>query len=405
MTALPFEIVLGIYLGVLTGIIPALIAGSLAFIFKFFTNVSIPGLGVIALALAIAGVNGGLMALNDDSIRSTENAVAFLTAIIVVLMLSLYAHAQGDKLAASAPRRISFRSLRNRTLNTDVIELVGGRKQVRVTVSGEVGDIEGYPSLPADLRAEISAGEWRFPADLPLAELETRFADRLQSELDLADVTVSIDANATARVAAAPPMGRTSKRVPAGKRAVSLPALVPSEMARGESVRLVMGETTVTGTLIAAKSGAKSETKAESPKVATDGGETEAKSTPAPTTTGGEGRVTVVVDRASARTLLDGSNPQVTVLSRGTRREFELVSLLRRSGVRFRKVTVAAGGPLDGHTIGEVSVRDTYNVLILAAKHEKWAVAPRGDQPLSAGDKLYVIGTTESLSAFEGVAI
>ncbi len=409
MTTLPFEIVLGIYLGVLTGIVPALIAGSLGFLFKYFTNVSIPGLGVIALALAIAGVNGGLMALNDETIRGADNAAAILTAIIVVLMLSLYAHSQGDKLAAAAPRRLSLRSLRNRTLNTDVIELVGGRKQVRLTVSGEVGDIEGYPSLPAELRAEISAGEWRFPADLPLGELETRFADRLQSELDLADVTVSLDANATARVAAAPPMGRTSKRVPAGKRAVSLSALVPSDMARGEEVRLVAGETTVTGTLIAAKSGAKAESAADpKPTVATDGGDTAAgdspKPTPAATTTGGEGRVTVVVDRASARTLLNASGPQVVVLSRGTRREFELVSLLRRSGVRFRKVTVTAGGPLDGHTIGEVSVRDTYNVLILAAKHEKWAVAPRGDQPLSAGDLLYVIGTTESLSAFEGVA-
>ena len=410
MTTLPFEIVLGIYLGVLTGIIPALIAGSLGFLFKYFTNVSIPGLGVIALALAIAGVNGGLMALNDENIRSAENAAAILTAIIVVLMLSLYAHSQGDKLAAAAPRRLTLRSLRNRTLNTDVIEFVGGRKQVRLTVSGEVGDIEGYPSLPAELRAEISAGEWRFPADLPLGELESRFADRLQSELDLADVTVSLDANATARVAAAPPMGRTSKRVPAGKRAVSVSALIPSEMARGEEVRLVAGETTVTGTLIAAKSGGKSDSPAADPKpaVATDGGETAPgdppKSTPTATTNGGEGRVTVVVDRASARTLLNASTPQVVVLSRGTRREFELVSLLRRSGVRFRKVTVTAGGPLDGHTIGEVSVRDTYNVLVLAAKHEKWAVAPRGDQPLSAGDALYVIGTTESLSAFEGVA-
>ncbi len=67
-------------------------------------------------------------------------------------------------------------------------------------------------------------------------------------------------------------------------------------------------------------------------------------------------------------------------------------------------MTVAAAGPLDGHTIGEVGVRDSYNVLILAANHENWQVAPRGDQPLSAGDTLYVIGTNESLTRFAEAA-
>ena len=405
--ALPFDILLGIYLGVLTGIIPALIAGTLGFIFKYFTTVSIPGLGVVVLALGIAGVNGGLMALNDENIHASENAVAFLTAIIVVLMLALYAHSQGDKLGGSAPKRISLRKLRDRTLNTDVIELVGGRNQVRITVTREVGDIEGYPPLTAELRTEIKEGTWTFPADLPVGELETRFADRVQSELDLADVTVSLDERANATVAAAPPMGSTSKRVDRGKRAISLSALLPSGMTRGESVRIVTPTDTVMGTLIAAKSGEKSKDDAK-PAVATDGGEEGdgvSKPPAASTTTGGEGRITVAVDRAAAKTLLAATETKVVVLSRGTRREFELVSLLRRSGIRFQKVLVKSGGPLDGHTIGEVGVRDSYNVLILAAKHEQWQVAPRGQQILSAGDKLYVIGSREALTAFEEVAV
>jgi len=404
--ALPFDILLGIYLGVLTGIIPALIAGSLGFLFKYFTNVSIPGLGVVVLALGIAGINGGLMALNDENIHASENAVAVLTAIIVVLMLALYAHSQGDKLGANAPKRISFRTLRDRTLNTDVIELVGGRNQVRITVTGEVGDIEGYPPLTPDLRAEIKAGTWTFPADIPVAELEARFADRVQSELDLADVTVSLDERANAVVSAAPPMGSTSRRVEKGKRAVSLSALVPSGMTRGESVRIVTPTDTVTGTLIAARSGEPPKDDAK-PPVVTDGGDTEAVAPPpaASTTTGGEGRITVAVDRSAAKTLLAATETKVVVLSRGTRREFELVSLLRRSGIQFRKLLVKPGGPLDGHTIGELDVRERYKVLILAAKHDQWQVAPRGDQRLSAGDKLYVIGSREALAGFEEAAV
>ncbi len=405
--ALPFDILLGIYLGVLTGIIPALIAGTLGFLFKYFTNVSIPGLGVVVLALGIAGVNGGLMALNDENIHASENAVALLTAIIVVLMLALYAHSQGDKLGANAPRRLSFRKLRDQTLNTDLIELVGGRNQVRITVTGEVGDIEGYPSLTAELRTKIKDGAWTFPADIPVGELETRFADRLQSEFDLTDVTVSLDERAKATVSAAPPMGSTSRRVDKGKRAVSVSALLPSGMTRGESVRIVTPTDAVTGTLIAANSGEKPKD-ASKPAVATDGGDSEdepPKPPVASTTTGGEGRITVAVDRQSAKTLLAATEARVVVRSRGTRREFELVSLLRRSGIRFQKVLVKPGGPLDGHTIGGVGVRDSYSVLILAAKHDQWEVAPRGGQILSAGDKLYVIGGREALATFEEVAV
>lgn len=218
---------------------------------------------------------------------------------------------------------MSIKSIRDRTLNTDVIELVGGRNQVRLTVLGDVSDIEGYPPLPADLRREIGDGEWTFPADLPIAELETRFADRLQSEFDLADVTVDLDEAARARVAAAPPMGSTSRRVPEGKRAVSLAALVPSGIARGESVRIVTPETTVTGTVIAARSGPTTTSTAggtpttDDDTLAADGGEEPVPLPAAATTTGGAGRITVAVNRSEATTLLSATDPQIVVRSRG----------------------------------------------------------------------------------------
>ena len=429
---LPLEILFGIYLGILTGIVPALVAGVLGFVFKYFTGVTIPGLGVVVLALAIAGINGGLLALNDETIRSAERAPAILTAIIVVLMLSLYAHAQGDKLGANAPKRVSLKQLRDRTLSADVVELVGGRGRVRLTVTGEVADMEGYPPASAATRQAIVDGEWTFPADLPLDELETRFAERLRTEFDLSDVSVSIDENARATVAAAPPVGGLSKRVPSGKRAVSVPALVPTGLARGDVVRVVTPDLVVEGTLLSAKSGKEKdgsgETKSGGTPVAdggvrtdgglrpdgalrpdggarTDGGgasdATESAASPAPmATAGGEGRVTVAVGRSEASALLRAGRGRVLVLSRGTRREYELTTLLRRAGKRFRRVTVAAGGPLDGHTIGEVGVREAYDVAILAARHESWTVAPRGNQSLSAGDELFVVGNRDALTRF-----
>ncbi|TKX58104.1 potassium transporter TrkA [Halorubrum sp. SS7] len=419
--SLPVEIVFGVYLGVITGIVPALVAGALGFVFKYVTDVTIPGLGVVVLSLAIAGVNGGLLALNDETIRSSERAPAILTAIVVVLMLSMYAHAQGDKLGASVPKRISLKQLRDRTLSTDVIELVGGRGRVSVEVAGEVNDMEGYPPLPADTRRAIVDGDWAFPADLPLAELESRFAERLRTELDLADVAVRIDEQARATVSAAPPTGALSKRVPAGKRAVSVSALVPTGIARGDVVRVITPDLDAEGAVIAARSSGKPEpgaTAASTPAAAgddpdpdddarTDGGEEAVAAPPAataPTTTGGEGRVTLALDRSEATALLRADRGRVLVLSRGTRREYELTALLRRAGKRFRKVSVVADGPLDGHTIGEAEVREAYGVAVLAARHETWTVAPDGSQSLSAGDDLFVVGSRDALDRFAEVA-
>jgi len=180
MAPVPVEVLFGIYLGILTGIIPALVAGVLGFAFEYLTNVTAPGFGVVVLGLAIAGINGGFLALNDPTLRQDASGTVVIVAIVVVLMITLYAHARGDELGATFPHRVSLRGLRERTLSSDVVELVGNRGEVRVEVTGEVEDIEGYPLLPDAIRAGIHDGEWRLPADLPLSELESRFAKRLR---------------------------------------------------------------------------------------------------------------------------------------------------------------------------------------------------------------------------------
>ncbi|MFB6142593.1 MAG: potassium transporter TrkA, partial [Halorientalis sp.] len=241
MASLPVELLYGLYLGVLLGVVPVLVAWSFGFLFKYVTGVTVPGLGVVVLSVAIAGASGGLLALTDPTLVTSGNQVRLTVALLVVLMASLYAHAMGDKLGATLPRRLTLKRLTERTLSADVVELAGGRGQVRVTVVGEVDDIEGYPPLPADLRETIADSEYTFPADVPLVELEGRVADRLRADHDLAEVSVRLDERARATVAAAPPVGGLSKRVPAGGRAVSVQALVPAGLAPGDEVTVSAG--------------------------------------------------------------------------------------------------------------------------------------------------------------------
>jgi hypothetical protein len=436
MAAVPVELLLGLYLGVLTGVVPALVAWGLGFVFKYVTGVTVPAFAVVVLSVAIAGVNGGLLALTDPTFTQSTNQVRLSVALLVVLMLSLYAHNAGDRMGAAFPRKLSLRKLTDRTLSTDVVELVGGRGQVRVAVSGEVGDIEGYPPVPADLRREIRAWSWPFPADVPLVELESRVADRLRTEFDLADVSVTLDERARATVSAAPPLGGLSKRIPAGKRAVSVRTLIPTGTARGDDATIVDGDRTYRGTVVSLRSdragtasggrtspdpggdavapGAPSAPDSRSGSGSGSGGDAgpdsgRGRSAPSPSLPvahGGEGRLTVAVDAGQTEALLESTVDRLVVESRGTRREYELVSLLRRAGTPIRRLTIREGAPVAGTSIGDAAVRDAYEVTVLAVRHEgRWRFAPRGSQSLSAGDDLFVVGTRDAVAAFrEAVA-
>jgi uncharacterized protein with PhoU and TrkA domain len=127
-------------------------------------------------------------------------------------------------------------------------------------------------------------------------------------------------------------------------------------------------------------------------------------SSTAPTTTGGDGRVTLASDRSRASALLGIGRAKLVVQARGSRREFELISMLRRAGKRFRKLVVKPTGEIVGQTIGTADVREIHGVAVLAIKRpDGWLVAPRGDAELRAGDELFVVGTREALDGFEGV--
>jgi hypothetical protein len=405
MTSTPVQVLHGLYLGLLAGIIPALVAFGFGFLFRYVTGLSIPAFGVVVLGVALAGVNGGLLAFADPQITQAANAPTLIVALLLVALLTFYSHAMGDRLGAELPRRISLRSIRERTLNADVVSFVGGNRQVAVRVVGAVRDLEGYPPLPTDVRANIRSVDWQFPADLPLSELETRFEDRLRTEFDVQEASVTIDEQARASVTAAPPAAGVSTRTPLGKRAVSVNALLPTGVAPGDEVTVLTDGGRVDGTVLSAQSSRREPGAEErSEDVATSAAES-VTATPAPTTTGGEGRVTVAVARPEAEVLLSASAARVVVRARGTHREYELLALLRRGGQRVRRLTLAEDSPIVDQTIGETNVRGEYDVVVLAVRHEgDWTIAPRGDATLTAGDDVFVTGARSALDRFEEVA-
>lgn len=406
---LPVEVLLGIYLGLLTGIVPALVSGSLGFLVRYFTGVTLPGFGVVVLALSIASIQGGLLGLVEPDIAQSPR---LLVAVLVVLMLSLYAHSQGDTLGMELPRRLSLTSLRQRTLSADVVELVGTVGQVTVHPTGEIHDVEGYPPLSADLRRTLRDGSWRLPADLPLVELESRLEERLRTDHGLADVEVTIDERARATIAAAPPSGGLSRRVPAGRHAVSLATLVPTGLARGDEVTVRTGDRSIDATVVSVQRDLDDE-RADAPRsaaatgaepVAGDGVSSPPAS-PATTTqptAGGPGRVTVTVPPRHAKALLAAESVRLCVRARGTSREFEALALVRRAGYAIRRVTVGSVANREGRPTGD-------DVTILAVRRQGteaggrrlgWLFAPAIERPLEPGDEAVVAGPEASMEAF-----
>ncbi|QRV16481.1 potassium transporter TrkA [Haloterrigena salifodinae] len=411
--ALPVEVLLGIYLGLLTGIVPAFVAGSLGFLVRYFTGVTLPGFGVVVLALSIASVQGGLLGLIEPTIAQSPR---LLVAVLVVLMLALYAHNQGDKLGAELPRRLSLTSIRQRTLSTDVVELVGTMGRVTVRPTGEIHDMEGYPPLSPDLRRSLKNGSWRLPADLPLSELESRLEERLRTDHDLADVSVTIDERARAVITAAPPSGGLSKRIPDGRRAVSIATLVPTGLARGDEVSIRAGERTLSATVLSARTEIDDEHAADESVVpddetpVPDGGDPAADAVPAPkpsaASAGGIGRVTVAVARRDVKSLLETETPKLVVRSRGTSREFEAFALVRRAEHAIRRLTVGSSADADA--------RDAADVTVLAARRQGsetggrrsgWVFAPGIERSLEPGDEVFVAGPEAATDEFvEAVA-
>jgi len=396
------DVGLGVYLGLLAGIFPAVVAFAFGFGFRYLTGVSIPGLGVIALAGAFAGISGGLLGLLDDEVA--QSAVG-MTAVLVVLMGSLWAHGQGDKLGAAVPRQLTLSGLRGTVLSADILERVDSFGQIRIRPIGSVGDIEGYPSLTEETREAIRADVWKFPAELSIPELEVRLTEKLLEEYDLSEVSVSITANGLAEINAAPGMAGLSRRVPSGKRAASVDTLLPTGLAVGDRVQLTLPDGSVTGPVVSAR------TTESDPVTETtdqpDGGPTPADApaeTPArsPTTDGGDGSVTVALSAAEARRLVRAEFAKTTVQSRGKSREYEALDILQRDGNQFRLVTVETNGPFDGVTLAESAIRARFGVgvLVIRRRNER-IVAPRGSRRLEGGDELIVTGKPDAVSAFK----
>lgn len=401
------EVLAGVYLGLIAAVVPGFIAFAIGFGFKYFTDITVPGLGVVALGSALAGVSGGLLGLLEPEIAESWTGI---TAILVILMACLWAHSQGDKLAAETPRQLTLSRIRSSRLSIDFADRVDPFGQIRIRPIGTIEDIEGYPPLSEHLREELARGSWRFPGNLSVDELEQRLETRLLADYELSEAVVTLDARGRAQIAAAPTNAGLSRRVPAGKRAVTIKTLLPTGVGRGDVVSVRLPEGDVTGQVVSARTtGVPEESVPDEPEERDDDEGTEDDPSPPQkkpgTTTGGDGEITIVLAFEDARRLMQTEFAPTIVHSRGKQREYAVIGLLKDDGNVFRYAEVRESSEVVGASIGELDVRGVYGISILAIRRSnERTIAPTDETRIEAGDELLVVGKADSCRMFAEVA-
>jgi hypothetical protein len=293
------------------------------------------------------------------------------------------------------------------TFSPSVVKQIGKFGQVEIRAAGEVADIEGYPPLSDETRRAIRTDRWTFPADLPISELETRLEEKLRKDHDLSDAIVSIDTDGEATISAAPATGSLSRRVPDGKQVVTVDTILPSGIAAGDTVRMNLDGTTLSGQVISTRiDGDENDTATEPATAAPPEGDDEEPAASAVETDGthlgGNGRVALAVDPDDVPTVVEADLDKFYVRSRGQNREYELVSLLRRNGNKFRRFTLRPESEYLDRTIGELDLRTTHGVVVLALRRaDEWQFAPDYMTTLRPDDELFVTGPETGLDALQ----
>lgn len=342
MPTVPAEVLTGVSFGALLAVLPAIVV-VLVTVGLGRVREDRPHYTVfLAIALPIAAGLSYMMGVFGSDVPGQIPRIA--TATTVVGLIAVYAGNQGWEVATELPRA-SVPIERGRPLSADAIDAIDAAGQVTVTASGELREFEGYPPLPPELRKELENGRWRLPADLPLGELAGRLEARLRTEYRLAAVSVAIDSQGRASITAAPPRTGVGDSVPVGSRAVTLTALCPAGLARGDTVLVDAGDATVAGTVISAHTLGASDT---STGTGDDHGHLVAEPD-APCRwsgagiDGGVGRVTVTVPTMDVAPLLERERVRLIVPSSGANADVEAVSALERANTSIREVEVDSG--------------------------------------------------------------
>ncbi len=338
---------------------------------RWYANERVPdglsvlvGLGGVAAYLNTAGALGDVI-LGDLDLLAVETVLFNVVVFAVAAVAADLGGRAGDRLGVSV-----FAVSGAHSVDRDVSRIVRtvGRV-ITVELPEEIGDIDGYDPVDPATKAEIAGQQLVFPRGLTVEALRNRMVERLRTDYGVGHVDVDLADDGTVEYLAvgsrAAGLGPT---LPPGHAAVTVRADPPNGASPGDAVQVwTAGEGDPTRV-----------TTAELRGTAADA-------------------VTLAVDEADLELLDPEAAYRLVTLPVEPRADREFAAQLRSAAETMGVVTLAAGSPLAGSTVGAL---DLAVVAVRPADGPVEAIPPR-DRALAAGETVYVVARPDRLRKLE----
>lgn len=363
------------FVGVLLGyaLAAAVTAGAVSLVFRWYFKEQVSKgvaalVGVAAVVAALQFVELGLVIEGSGTdIFQLQAVLENVAAIVVAVAASLVGRRVGDTVATNVFAFTGVRELEGEV--SKVVRSVG--RVTAVTLPDEVDDIEEHDPVSDEKKAEMAGKTLLFPRKLTVGELRDRLATRLKDDYGVGYVDVEITDQGTVEyLAVGSRMTGIGPTLTPGAAAVALEADPATNASPGDIVQVWTGT--------------------EQPeRVAT----AELRATADDVTT-------LAVDADDATKLDPAQSYRLVTLPTEPQTDREFASLLRAAEETMGVVTVQAGSPLEGSTVGGVGQ------TVAAVRSDGGtveAIPPRA-RTLSAGDVLYVVARPEGVRKLEAEA-
>ena len=258
---------------------------------------------------------------------------------------------------------------------TDVDEDVGRLVQsvgrvVAVELPQNIDDVTGYDPMPEETKAALAGRTFLFPRRLTVANLRERLVHRLKTDYAVGHVDVELSDDGTVEYLAlgsrAAGIGPT---LPPATNAVAIRADPAFAASAGDLVQ-VWETSPMRRVLTAELRGVADET------------------------------VTIAIDAADTPKIDPETEYRLVTLPVTDRPDREFASLLRAADETFSSVTVEAGSPLHGLSVGALDVA----VVAVKGEDDAPATLPEPSSVLEPGDVVYAIALPEALRRLETAA-
>jgi hypothetical protein len=366
------------------------VSGVAALVFRWYTREPVPlgvatllGLSVVALYLNTVGLFSQLVGGASSGIFELDAVVFNVVAIVLAGLATPVGRRAGDRVATDV-----FAVTGAKELDAEVsriVRTVGRVTAVTLPEADEIGDMESYDPVSAELKEEMGEKTLLFPNRLSVDELRDRLVARLKDDYRIGYVDVEITDRGVIEYLAV------------GSRAAGLgPTLGHGTVA--VSVRADPAHAASPGDVVQVWRPARVDPGA--------GDDEEGTRRPPERLLTGELRarsgdvVTLAVDAVDAGLLDAATSYRLVSLPAEPQADREFASLLRAADETMAAVGVTDASAVVGETLGSL------DVTVAAVRTESGSIEaiPPRSRTIDAGDTLYVVARPEVLRRLEARA-